>query len=474
MSGANLLLAINEVQRKLGWERSRIIAAMIDAIRAAVVRKYGQLPNLEVTFNKELQESEAFVFKEVVANQSCLTDLARQITLASALRHDSEIEVGDELGLRINTDSLDLIASHPYKLEKLCRRYGNPAKPKQLGNKKPISEPSAVLKHTRPPITEDAPLLSPDSQPSEASPTAITLSPPVQPDSRQSSAMDVLVGGSRAIRALQEQIAKAAPTNATVLITGENGTGKEVVAQLLHRMSRRNQKPMVEVNCAAIPEELIESELFGNEKGAYTGATVRREGKFQAAHGGTLFLDEIGDLSLKAQAKMLRVIQEGRFERVGGNAPINVDVRIVAATNKDLAAEIASGAFRQDLYYRLNVIAIHVPPLRERLEDVPILADHFVRELSEQEGYPPVALSHNSGPLKPGSHAWPGNVRELRNWCARLMIMGGSEEPVQAEKEQGQQPEPARLPHNVVSIERAILRNRAKPKGKVEAQSEQK
>ena len=177
---------------------------------------------------------------------------------------------------------------------------------------------------------------------------------------------------------------ESGPTNATVLITGENGTGKELVARMLHQLSRRSQRPMVEVNCAAIPEELIESELFGHEKGAFTGAHERRKGKFDSANEGTLFLDEIGDMSLRTQAKILRIIQEQNFERVGGSRPIQVDVRIVAATNKDLQQEIDAGRFRQDLYYRLNVIPIRVPPLRERLQDIPLLVEDFLRQVANE------------------------------------------------------------------------------------------
>lgn len=231
-----------------------------------------------------------------------------------------------------------------------------------------------------------------------------------------------ITGKSKVIEALIAQIQKAAPTNATVLISGENGTGKELVARSIHHQSHRSHRPLIEVNCAAIPEELIESELFGHEKGAFTGAYERRQGKFDLANGGTLFLDEIGDMSLKTQAKILRIIQEKAFERVGGCRTIHVDVRIMAATNKDLQYEIETGRFRQDLYYRLNVIPIHVPPLRERTEDLPLLVEDFLRELSRKsalgrkEIVPEVIEVMQRYP-------WPGNVRELKNFIERLFIM---------------------------------------------------
>lgn len=231
-----------------------------------------------------------------------------------------------------------------------------------------------------------------------------------------------ITGESPAIKALRDQIARAAPSNATVLVTGENGTGKELVARSIHRLSGRRDQPLVEVNCAAIPEELIESELFGHEKGAFTGAQERRRGKFDLADGGTLFLDEIGDMSLKTQAKILRIIQEQAFERVGGTRTIRVDVRIVAATNKDLQQEIVAGRFRQDLYFRLNVIPIHVAPLRERVEDIPLLVEAFLAELAQES-----ALGRKRiAPAVYGylqRHPWPGNVRELKNFVERLVIM---------------------------------------------------
>lgn len=231
-----------------------------------------------------------------------------------------------------------------------------------------------------------------------------------------------MVGSSPEISLLKEQIAIAAPTSGWVLITGENGTGKELVARAIHNQSRRREKPFVEVNCAAIPEELIESELFGHERGAFTGATTQRKGKFDLAHEGTLFLDEIGDMSLKTQAKVLRILQERKFERVGGSKTIEVDVRVIAATNKDLEEEIRQSSFREDLYYRLNVLPFHVPPLRERREDIPRLVSHFLDYFCSKEGreiktITPAALTTLQG------YSWPGNVRELKNIVERLVIM---------------------------------------------------
>jgi two-component system nitrogen regulation response regulator NtrX len=231
-----------------------------------------------------------------------------------------------------------------------------------------------------------------------------------------------MVGESRAMRQLREQIAMAAPTNGRVLVMGENGTGKELVARSVHALSRRRAGPFVEVNCAAIPEELIESELFGHVRGAFTGAVSDRRGKFEVADGGTLFLDEIADMSLKTQAKVLRALQEQVVDRVGGTATIKVDVRVIAATNKDLPAEIRAGRFREDLYFRLNVIPIHVPPLRDRADDIPLLADHFLKQLSREYGRRLKALSPAAA-LALRAHQWPGNVRELRNVLERLLIM---------------------------------------------------
>lgn len=240
-----------------------------------------------------------------------------------------------------------------------------------------------------------------------------------------------LVGESLAIQQIQELIRRAAPTTGSVLITGENGTGKELVAHSIHALSSRFNKPFIEVNCAAIPEELIESELFGHEKGAFTGATQLRRGKFDLANGGTLFLDEIGDMSLKTQAKILRILQEQKFERVGGSQTISVDVRIVAATNKDLKAEIARNQFRGDLFYRLNVIPFHIPPLRERKDDVQVLARHFLNEFSVTHARKPRELSSEALHVLL-AYSWPGNVRELKNLIERLIILTPESEDGQA------------------------------------------
>ncbi|OHB32931.1 MAG: Fis family transcriptional regulator [Desulfuromonadaceae bacterium GWC2_58_13] len=231
-----------------------------------------------------------------------------------------------------------------------------------------------------------------------------------------------MIGDSPAIRQLKEQIAIAAPTSGWVLITGENGTGKELVARAIHTLSGRVSKPFIEVNCAAIPEELIESELFGHEKGAFTGATALRKGKFDLANEGTLFLDEIGDMSLKTQAKVLRILQERKFERVGGSRTIEVDVRVIAATNKDLAEEINRGNFREDLFYRLNVLPFDVPPLRERKGDIPKLITHFLELYCSKECREIKAVSPQAMELLV-NYSWPGNVRELKNIIERLVIM---------------------------------------------------
>ncbi len=231
-----------------------------------------------------------------------------------------------------------------------------------------------------------------------------------------------LIGESSVMRDLEEQIAVAAPTEGWVLITGENGTGKEVVARKLHLNSKRVDHPFVAVNCAAIPEELIESELFGHEKGAFTGAIQARRGKFEIADGGTIFLDEIGDMSLMTQAKILRILQEHCFERVGGTQTLEVNVRVIAATNKELAEEMAAGRFREDLYYRLNVIPFHVPALRERRDDIPLLIDYFLDRYAARGQHSPSSLSP-AALERMVAYPWPGNVRELQNLVERLVLM---------------------------------------------------
>lgn len=231
-----------------------------------------------------------------------------------------------------------------------------------------------------------------------------------------------LVGHSPAMQQLRQLIATAGPTNSRVLISGENGTGKELVARAIHQQSPRADRPFVAVNCAAIPETLIESELFGHEKGAFSGATSMKRGQFEQADGGTLFLDEIGDMSLSTQAKVLRVLQEQQFTRVGGTKLLRVDVRVLAASNKDLPKEIEKGTFREDLFYRLNVVPIDVPPLRERREDIPSLVRHFMHLNAEEQGLKVKQVSPGAMDLLQ-QYDWPGNIRELRNLIERLLIM---------------------------------------------------
>jgi two-component system, NtrC family, nitrogen regulation response regulator NtrX len=233
-----------------------------------------------------------------------------------------------------------------------------------------------------------------------------------------------MIGESEGIGRVREMIEKVAPTDARVLITGPNGSGKELVARAIHAKSNRSDGPLVEVNCAAIPSELIESELFGHEKGAFTSAIKQKQGNFETASGGTLFLDEIGDMSLSAQAKVLRALQEGKITRVGGEKEIKVDVRVIAATNKDLRKEIAAGNFREDLYHRLSVILIHVPPLNARKDDIPLLIDHFLKVIAEEQGSAPKSLEPGALQLLQ-DYDWTGNIRELRNVVERLIILGG-------------------------------------------------
>ncbi len=236
-----------------------------------------------------------------------------------------------------------------------------------------------------------------------------------------------ILGKSKAILNILEMVDKVAPLDTRVLITGDNGTGKELVARAIHNKSERKSKPLIEVNCAAIPNELIESELFGHEKGSFTGAVQQRIGKFELANKGTIFLDEIGDMSLQAQAKVLRAIEDGKIERVGGGKKIEVDVRIISATNKNLKDEIEKGNFREDLYHRLNVIPIHIPPLKERVEDIPILVDHFANDIVSKHKKPSVKFSEDAFKFLQ-SLQWTGNVRELRNAVERIIIIVGKSE----------------------------------------------
>ena len=240
------------------------------------------------------------------------------------------------------------------------------------------------------------------------------------------SKLNDIIGESKAIHAVKEMIAKVAPSDARVLITGGNGTGKELVAINLHQNSSRSKQPFVEVNCAAIPSELIESELFGHEKGAFTSAVKQKKGKFEQAQGGTLFLDEIGDMSASAQAKVLRALQENKISRVGGEKDIKVDVRVLAATNKDLKKEIEENNFREDLYHRLSVILIHVPSLNDRKEDIPLLTEFFLQKVSQEQGMTQKKISDKAVKALQ-DYNWTGNIRELRNVVERLLILGEQE-----------------------------------------------
>jgi len=235
-----------------------------------------------------------------------------------------------------------------------------------------------------------------------------------------------IIGGSSSIQKVKEDIDKVGPTDARVLVTGPNGSGKELVARWIHAKSHRNQAPIIEVNCAAIPSELIESELFGHEKGSFTGAHKNRVGKFEQANGGTIFLDEIGDMSLKAQAKVLRALQESRITRVGGDKEIKVDVRVIAATNKDLRSEISLGRFREDLYHRLAVIIIDVPPLNDRRDDIPLLVEHFITNICNEYGIAQKKITKEAV-IALQNVNWTGNIRELRNVVERLIILSGEE-----------------------------------------------
>ena len=241
---------------------------------------------------------------------------------------------------------------------------------------------------------------------------------------RKVAKVQEMIGNGSGIKLIKETIEKVAPTEARVLVTGENGVGKELVARWIHEKSNRSTGPMVEVNCAAIPSELIESELFGHEKGSFTSAIKQRIGKFEQANGGTLFLDEIGDMSLSAQAKVLRALQEGKITRVGADKDINVDVRVIAATNKDLLKEVEDKNFRLDLYHRLGVIIVHVPSLNERREDVPFLVDYYLEKIADEYGQPKKIIDKNALDMLT-NYNWTGNIRELRNVVERLIILSG-------------------------------------------------
>ncbi len=267
-----------------------------------------------------------------------------------------------------------------------------------------------------------------------------------------------IVGESEVLEKVLEKVARVASTRAYVLITGENGTGKELVAREIHARSDRSAAPFVEVNCAAIPHELIESELFGHEKGAFTGAHARRKGKFELADGGTLFLDEVGDMSLAAQAKVLRALQDGVIQRVGGAERIAVDVRVLAATNKAIEEEIAVGSFREDLYYRLNVVPLHVPPLAERTGDIPLLVSHFTRVYCAENGLPEKAFTEDAiEALR--KRSWPGNIRELRNTVERLVILAAGDTVGAEDVESLTGPPVARIRSDGGEVERLIERS---------------
>ncbi len=234
------------------------------------------------------------------------------------------------------------------------------------------------------------------------------------------------MGESSALKSVLEEVSLVAPTDATVLILGETGTGKELIARAIHERSNRSSRPFIRVNCAAIPPSLIASELFGHERGAFTGALQRRLGRFEAAHGGTIFLDEIGELPMETQIALLRVLQEREFERVGSSQPISVDVRIIAATNRDLKAAVAAGTFRQDMFYRLNVFPIQVPPLRERIDDIPLLVEHFVERYAQKAGKKFSDIKMDTIEMLQ-AYDWPGNIRELQNVIERAVILCESE-----------------------------------------------
>jgi DNA-binding NtrC family response regulator len=249
---------------------------------------------------------------------------------------------------------------------------------------------------------------------------------PRRAPNRSGSEYQQMIGSSLKMKSVKDLVERVAPTDARVLITGDNGTGKELVARMLHHLSRRSASPFVEINCAAMPSELIESELFGHEKGAFTSAIKQRKGKFEQAAGGTLFMDEVGDMSLSAQAKVLRALQEGRISRVGSDRDVSVDVRVIAATNKNLRTEIDKGNFREDLYHRLSVIIIHIPPLCDRTDDIPELVEHFTEAICREYGIAHKSISGESI-AELMTMPWSGNVRELRNVVERLIILGGDQ-----------------------------------------------
>ena len=260
-----------------------------------------------------------------------------------------------------------------------------------------------------------------------------------------------LVGESAAMQELRATIERTAPTPATVLITGESGVGKELVARAIHAGSPRSELPLVQVNCAAIPDELIESELFGHEKGAFTGAVRRQIGKFTAADGGTIFLDEVGDMSARTQAKVLRALQSGEIEPVGARTTVTVDVRVVAATHRDLLAEIEAGNFREDLYYRLNVVPVYAPPLRERLDDLPLLVDHFIERFAAENNYRPKTLTEEAI-RQLQAMPWRGNVRELKNLVERLLILTPGDEIDRADVLRLASPERGELSEAILAV----------------------
>jgi transcriptional regulator with GAF, ATPase, and Fis domain len=280
------------------------------------------------------------------------------------------------------------------------------------------------------------------------------------------------VGSSPALQTVLSSIVKVAPTDSTVLITGETGTGKELIARAIHKRSQRSCNAFISVNCASIPSSLVASELFGHEKGAFTGAAHRREGRFELAHSGTIFLDEVGDLPLETQVTLLRVLQERQFERVGGNRTLTTDVRVIAATNRDLTAAIAGGRFRADLFYRLNVFPIEVPPLRKRKEDIPMLVEYFVKRYAEKTGKQIRKIEMNTLELCQ-SYSWPGNIRELQNIIERSVILS-SGDTFWIEKAWLASPEPARqgllgpLPDTLQNQEKELIEAAlAQCKGKI-------